>query len=1357
MSENTDDLTESKKQGNGKSAGKKAVEGAKKAADTAQKMKKAGIAVKLVAALWWVALIVVIIFLIIGAYSFIVTLPGMMLDKIVETVGGFWDSLSSFFVGNSVYIKDSDQTELANYIDNMGYDVVGYGFAPSKNIKLAKKEKSDDTAEEDDETTSQYLKAYLLADYNTYATSGGFLDNVGTFLGEAFGAKVLKGMLVFKSEEAGLDFSVQSVDRQAKTITFKTWNPKWDSWFNSDTYTFDLDGWAGRYGKPLEFLLTLHISTMAPDLAYKLASEDAFDTKVYIGYESVDAWITTRYVVNEETVKNLKELDKNDDTKNQVIWNIEGLEDLKKKIDGAGKLELDKETLDKIKELLDEQPDEYEAVENAFECVKGWNDYFKEAVEVFGGDKLIEEHPYAQEGGVPGWTYADQYCNRISGIIDWIEENNYPGADDPPPQTVETVSGMTDYMNDLLEDDDDIDFNKDPEYYTDIIDDLEELRQDLTDNISDEYAKFKSQKEEKGNKFTNEDAKKIFSKTKKTLESTINLLDELYKNGVGYKDEDGNHVDGDLEILNDNSKEAQELRSDLEKALLEIGLTPKAIDEAADLNEPEEGTSIKAIQPHINYVSKAWYRNVYFVINSSVLSDPDVQDDEFIKDWIANKKGNFTAYVTKSDSKISLPEYVFEPGDGTDQEDMKSIEGKGEFLISEMRNSSTTQSVQPKKGAINKNTKELFVGSGNQDVKGKNPKPEYFIYDGTEATAKEIESMKKQIIEKGLKETEINSIDKKDVYRKIDINKNSLAAFSILENMKTDDADFILRDFKDFLVELKYFKKSDLEDKNVGVMDWIIPDYEPTIWPLREYEKSKYNYGTWMLSKSTMEKIKEIDGSFDADTGKIVEKEGAQKNNNAKQSSLINNTAKSKPGESNSKVNIRQESGFGYYDIYEVDGVDYKHYNQGHPDVATHPFDAGNIQSYGCGPTTSAIVASAYGSESTPIDMADKMQERTLTNIISLIKNDVGIDGKEYGMGNGDEEAVKNIRKALSEGKPVPVLIRKSANDPRSTPVYSGNGHFLVIVAEDDDGLVLVNPGAQAIKNNFDPLGLEGFVRDYMGSNCIGKTGYIILDEAPKGAIMQGFESGLNVITPGIGTVTKKDATSIEIKFTQNNIIKDMTLKISGFEVKDDINVGDELESKQEIGVTTEDNIKLLLKTANKSIIENIEDYMPPPLQEEGGNGPIDLGDDYCVDTEIEESNVIRNVEDFKRIFSEYQNIVDNAEYFIQYQEEYHVNAVFAACVTIIESSGGTNWAAISSSTYNWFSIKGSYNGNSYNGWRSYPSFEAAIEDFCNLIRNGDYYIKAGKNTVKQIAEPYCNTEWGVNVVKEMTKRLEML
>lgn len=118
------------------------------------------------------------------------------------------------------------------------------------------------------------------------------------------------------------------------------------------------------------------------------------------------------------------------------------------------------------------------------------------------------------------------------------------------------------------------------------------------------------------------------------------------------------------------------------------------------------------------------------------------------------------------------------------------------------------------------------------------------------------------------------------------------------------------------------------------------------------------------------------------------------------------------------------------------------------------------------------------------------------------------------------------------------------------------------------------------------------------------------------------------------------------------------------------------------------------------------------------------------------------------------QNLLNNADGFMQMQETYHINAAFAVSVTIVESSAGTAWAAIDSSTYNWYSIRGSYNGQSLNGWRKYASFNEATKDFGDLIANSGFYCP-DKCTISQIAPVYCDEAWGDSVRPYMKKILE--
>ena len=54
----------------------------------------------------------------------------------------------------------------------------------------------------------------------------------------------------------------------------------------SNTMKYSLDGWTGRYGMPLEFLLAVHQATLMPDLAYDMVK--TFDTKVMVLLHKID-------------------------------------------------------------------------------------------------------------------------------------------------------------------------------------------------------------------------------------------------------------------------------------------------------------------------------------------------------------------------------------------------------------------------------------------------------------------------------------------------------------------------------------------------------------------------------------------------------------------------------------------------------------------------------------------------------------------------------------------------------------------------------------------------------------------------------------------------------------------------------------------------------------------------------------------------------------------------------------------------------------------------------------------------------------------------------------------------------------
>lgn len=150
----------------------------------------------------------------------------------------------------------------------------------------------------------------------------------------------------------------------------------------------------------------------------------------------------------------------------------------------------------------------------------------------------------------------------------------------------------------------------------------------------------------------------------------------------------------------------------------------------------------------------------------------------------------------------------------------------------------------------------------------------------------------------------------------------------------------------------------------------------------------------------------------------------------------------------------------------------------------------------------------------------------------------------------------------------------------------------------------------------------------------------------------------------------------------------------------------------------------------------------------------------------------ITDLETLKRAlgggYSNSGNLVANAEGFLQMQRNYKVNALFAAAVSITETSAGNKGNAVNG-CHNWFNITGKDGpyktttnaGGETHNWRIYASDAEGIGAFGNLIANSRYYYKNNKYSVTDIGSVYCpNTPayptqaegWSSNTMSYITK-----
>lgn len=289
---------------------KDAAKAAKTAANTAKAAKGAGFLAG--TPVGWVilgiAVFVLIVVILIGIISFFMTMPGMVRDSIVEFVNDLWTKFKSFWVGTAEGSISTEQVVgISNRLEEMGYDLVGYGFMTASEYEGITREETEENSVTSKgkivSANSQLIKDYLFADNLTYVIEN-CENNMLKFTNWITGQEgKYEGMIKFETFElSGVDgeggtafnwnefvHAGVETDRESQSLRIKMNTWKLDFWNSyTDNWVYGLDGWIGRYGKPVDFLLTLHMATLAPDFVSdvalgKMGEEGQIkDTKVHL-------------------------------------------------------------------------------------------------------------------------------------------------------------------------------------------------------------------------------------------------------------------------------------------------------------------------------------------------------------------------------------------------------------------------------------------------------------------------------------------------------------------------------------------------------------------------------------------------------------------------------------------------------------------------------------------------------------------------------------------------------------------------------------------------------------------------------------------------------------------------------------------------------------------------------------------------------------------------------------------------------------------------------------------------------------------------------------------------------------------
>ncbi len=300
-----------------------AVKQGKKAATTVIK-ESAGNALRawITPLLPWILGIAAVLIIVVGIIMFFLSGVGLIFESVKLAMDDFGTKVQSWWYGGSQYVVPNQEIiDVADQLETMGYDLKGYGFLSDsvsdddKKISGLKRNVSlnditvDSSGIARDEKgitniKSKNIKQYLISSnymYTLYNTNKGLFSDKNGFIrlyndGGSIGNKAslyepsssllsfLARLFNIKYEDIQIRINTENKTLEIASVSGVFW------WKHVNTFKYNLEGWTGRYGMPLEFLLSVHLASMQPDLAYEMTEQ--FPTHVNILLHPVTSTIT---------------------------------------------------------------------------------------------------------------------------------------------------------------------------------------------------------------------------------------------------------------------------------------------------------------------------------------------------------------------------------------------------------------------------------------------------------------------------------------------------------------------------------------------------------------------------------------------------------------------------------------------------------------------------------------------------------------------------------------------------------------------------------------------------------------------------------------------------------------------------------------------------------------------------------------------------------------------------------------------------------------------------------------------------------------------------------------------------------
>ena len=632
---------------------------------------------------------------------------------------------------------------------------------------------------------------------------------------------------------------------------------------------YSLDGWTGRYSMPIDFLLSVHIATMMPDLAYDMATGFATEARLFL--HKAEGEVIAAYKTTNGTYETYGSI-------NSAINQGEG--------------------------------------RNIFSLFFSWIDsWYTNDDEMKKAQELGIRHTPDCEAG-HGCTYTEEkaYQIMVNGRIRQVIKNE--GA----------------YAK-AYEDCEDLDSSKAYYIDTDMANvagkSVEDLyKAGLLKEVPQESEKFIQTIPDESHKVYTEYCSACRSYIDKVIDVLRDVNDYSYCYYIPYLKDVTDHwyrdvyfmtskdnqqfvtVDTDYEAIykerwtlyevyeeSDTNEYAKEHLGDFKLYLINtdtIGYEGKYETTAAlSLLYPQE--AIDKLVREGEYWLFLGSKEEATDLGIKVAKKAKMTNGSGLKDygWV-KEDGEWSAYKFTSSTKQAYytPAYTKEKINDESDKEKQSI--MRNIYMKLESNANVIQVGEGMRSATNPKIKNMFLNNT------------YFRYDGTARTAEIITGLRDQIcgsLNDGIidewynreepvppygainklrdhngdlvgedylnAEYELTIDGETDKYNVADysgqvlISQDSLNAFSMLENSHTLDADFIYRDFKELIVELGYFAKEELTDEVPEILGFPVADIGSYQYPDRTIDKRENEYGTMVHSAGDIAANKAYSGKED--------------------------------------------------------------------------------------------------------------------------------------------------------------------------------------------------------------------------------------------------------------------------------------------------------------------------------------------------------------------------------------------------------------------------------------------------------------------------------------------------------------